>query len=149
VNGPSSQRSLCLLGLSLLSVTACSPLARLELTFQHAGGPLDPQLFRLTARKACPPAALAAVPPAAPGPAGAGADEWQTVTATPGGLLVATAFRGVRCSVRVTGFYDTNRDGAVNAGDLTAASPEIEVADRGLFRGNLTVGPRLTLAPIR
>jgi len=74
--------------------------------------------------------------------------EWQQVSAETGGLRVLTAFHGHRCRVRVTGFYDANRDRRVNAGDLAASSPDIELADNGIFRGNLTVGPVLALSPI-
>lgn len=135
-----------------LALTACSPTARLELRFV-APVPLDPSLFQLAGKKTCPPGPVAAPAPvstathAAAGPRTDDA-EWQEIHAEPGGLHVVTAFRGARCAVRVTAHYDTNRDGAVNAGDLTATSPVIEVSDRGLFRGNSTTGPTLTLAPV-
>lgn len=135
-----------------LALTACSPTARLELRFV-APVPLDPALFQLVGKKTCPPGPVTAPAPvsaatlAAAGPRTDDA-EWQEVHVEPGGLRVVTAFRGVRCAVRVTAHYDTNRDGAVNAGDLTATSPAVEVSDRGVFRGNLTTGPTLTLAAV-
>jgi hypothetical protein len=75
--------------------------------------------------------------------------DWQEVEVEPGGLRVLTAFRGTRCTVQVTGFYDTNRDGHVNPGDLVATSPPIGVEDRGILRGNMTVGPRMHLTAIK
>jgi hypothetical protein len=140
------------LAAALLCLAACSPVARLELRFAYAGGPLDPALFQLTGKKACPPSPVATATPASPLAATAGArgddTEWQQVHVEAPGLRVVAAFRGSRCRVRVTGFYDTNRDGLVNAGDLSAMSPAIDVVDKGIFGGNLTAGPVLKLVPI-
>jgi len=116
------------------------------------GSALDPELFHLTAKKACPPNPIAAPPPA-PRPLATAVPhardiEWQQVKSEPGGLYVLAAVRGHHCRVRVTGFYDSNRDRRVNAGDLVASSPDLELADNGIFRGNLTVGPALRLSPI-
>jgi hypothetical protein len=146
-----SLRGLLVLVAIPLTLTACSPTARLELRFV-ASVPLDPALFQLTG-KTCPPG-----PVAAPAPTAAIAlakaslrsddSEWQQVNAEPPGLHVVTAFRGSHCAVRVTGHYDTNRDGLVNAGDLAATSPVVEVFDRGVFRENMTTGPVVRLTPI-
>jgi hypothetical protein len=135
-----------------LALTACSPTARLELRFV-ASVPLDPALFQLTGKKTCPPGPVAAPAPvaaAALAKASLRSDDsmWQKVSAEPAGLHVVTAFRGSHCAVRVTAHYDTNRDGGVNAGDLTATSAALAVFDRGVFRGNLTTGPVLRLTPI-
>jgi hypothetical protein len=132
-----------------LALTACSPTARLELRFV-ASVPLDPALFQLTGKKACPPGPVGAPAPLAAAAAGIRTDdaEWQEVHAEPAGLHVITAFRGAHCAVRVTALYDTNRDGKIGSGDLTATSPIIEVSDRGLFRSNLTTGPSLKLVAI-
>jgi hypothetical protein len=147
-----SLRGLLVLVAIPLTLTACSPTARLELRFV-ASVPLDPALFQLTGKKTCPPG-----PVAAPAPMAAAAlakaslrtddSEWQQVSAEPAGLHVVTAFRGAHCAVRVTAHYDTNRDGSVNAGDLAATSAALVVVDGGIFRGNLTTGPVLRLTPI-
>jgi hypothetical protein len=141
------------LAAALLCLAACSPVARLELRFAYAGAPLDPALFQLTGKKTCPPGPVATAPPASPlatttATARSDDTEWQQVHVEAPGLRVVTAFRGSRCRVRVTAFYDTNRDGRVNAGDLSAMSPAIDVVDNGIFGGNLTAGPVLKLAPI-
>jgi hypothetical protein len=136
--------------LLLLALTGCSPLCRLELRFAF-GGPLDPALFQLSGRSSCPPGPVGSPPPLSPlAPSTASSSDLvsQEVSVEAPGLRVVTGFRGVRCRVRVTGFYDTNRDGVVNRGDLSATSPDIEVEDRGLFRGNLNAGPVLRFSPI-
>jgi hypothetical protein len=132
-----------------LALTACSPMARLELRFV-ATVPLDPALFQLTGKKTCPPGPVGAPAPPATAAAGVrtGDAEWQQVHAESAGLHVLTAFRGTHCAVRVTALYDTNGDGNVGRGDLTATSPVVEVFDRGLFRSNLTTGPVLRLVAI-
>ena len=47
------------------------------------------------------------------------------------------------------GWYDTNGDGALNAGDFAGTSAVVEAVDRGLFRGNVNHAPdvALTLIP--
>jgi len=134
-------------------VSACSPLCRLELHFAFKGAPLDPALFQLTGRKACPPGPVAAPIPltrAALARAAAGSNDaaWQEVRVEPPGLHVVAGFRGSRCRVRVTAHYDSNGDGIVNSGDLVASSGDIDLADNGVFRGNLTLGPTLRFSAI-
>jgi hypothetical protein len=148
---PAVRRLLALVAAAFL-LPACSPTARLELRFV-ASVPLDPALIQLTGKKTCPPGPVSAPAPvsaAAIAAAGVRTDdsEWQQVHAETSGLHVITAFRGVHCAVRVTAHYDANRDGSVNAGDLTVTSPVIEVFDHGLFRGNSTTGPVLRLLPV-
>ena len=137
-------RSFTPLVLGLL-LTACSPTCRLELRFLSPVGPLDPARFYLAAAKACPPGPVPSPPPGL----GLGDAEWQTPEVVPRGLHVETAFHGIRCAVRVTGFYDTNANGKVDAGDLTGSSPALEVVDRGIFAGNLTTAADVRLLVVR
>ena len=97
----------------------------------------------VTGAKTCPPAWLAAPAPATtPGDASHVAQGWESTDVT----VVAT-FRGSRCSARLTAWLDSDGDGKPSLGDFVGSTPEIEIRDRGIFAGNLTLGPQLLLSP--
>lgn len=127
-------------------LAGCSPFARLEVRLlAPAGISLAAESLFVTGVKACPPGPLSAPSPG-PNPRDV---EYHQPSVVPGGLKTVIAFRGRHCNVQVAAWYDTDNDGKVSRGDYTATTAPIIVRDRGLFGGNLTIGPdvRLSLIP--
>jgi hypothetical protein len=129
-----------------MMLTACSPMVRIELRFIAAPTfVLDPARFTVTGVKTCPPG------PILPAKAGTGIGQAESFRVTAEGahvLTVETRFRGKSCRVQVAGFYDVDGSGNVSPGDLVGTSVPLDGQDRGIFGGNLTRGPDVTLAAI-
>ena len=51
--------------------------------------------------------------------------------------------------MKAIGWYDSNGNGARDAGDYTGTSHAVDVADDGIFRGNMERAPDVTLALVR
>jgi hypothetical protein len=118
---------------SLLLVSGCSPLCLLEVLIENpAGLVLTRERLRVTGAKACPPASVAAPAPSSE----RGETEYVRTQVAGQGLEVRAAFRGQRCRLQITAWYDTNGSGGVDAGDWVGSSVAIDVEDRGTLGGN-------------
>ncbi len=131
-----------MIGAGAAGLLGCSPTCLLHTKFLSAAGvTLDPARLFVTGAKACPPAAFAA--PAATDAAG----DAEYVRARPeaGAIETTAAFRGRECRVQVTGWYDTNGNGTLDAGDWVGSSQAVDVVDEGLFGDNSARSADVTL----
>ncbi|HTN86262.1 MAG TPA: hypothetical protein VL242_21325 [Sorangium sp.] len=134
-----------------LALASCSPLARLRSHLELPASVRSPERQKLHVTFAAQAAAgpLAAPPPGLEPPEQKLLAEVD-VTPVGSGFDVELKFRERSVYVNLTGWYDTNGDGKIGAGDgVGSLGPApILVADRGLFSGNLTVTPPIALEPV-
>jgi hypothetical protein len=130
------------IGAGVAGLLGCSPMCLLQTKFRSpAGVTLDPARLFVTGAKACPPA-----PFAAPSPAdAAGNAEYVRTQPDADGIEATAAFRGRECRVQVTGWYDTNGNGTLDAGDWVGSSQAMDVVDEGLFGDNSARSPDVML----
>ena len=133
----------CALCAAALSFVSCSPTCILEVRFTQPGGlVINAERFFVTGAKACPPADIAA-----PAPGNSGQDvEYVRSRVLADGIDITAAFRGRQCRVQVTGWYDADADGQVDAGDWVGSSQAVDITDEGASRGNSARAANVTLA---
>ena len=130
-----------------VGAAGCSPLVRREVRFVMPArpatetSPLNLEKFHVIGAKTCPPGPVEE-------PHATGNDSaalYFKAEPVQGGFDTLIAFRGRHCAVRALGWYDSNGDGVLNAGDYQGTTAVIDAVDRGVFRGNITRAPDLTL----
>ncbi|AUX35242.1 MULTISPECIES: hypothetical protein [Sorangium] len=153
---PASRRSeatTAAVGLAFLSVllVSCSPLARVRsrLDLPASVGSPDRQKLHVTFAASTAAGPLAAPPPGIEPPEQRLLAEVE-VTPAASGFDVELKFRKRSVYVNLTGWYDSNGDGKVNAGDAVGSLGPAPVlaTDKGVFSGNLTVTPPIELKPV-
>jgi hypothetical protein len=148
-----SRASARVLGVTLLSsaLSSCSPVARVRSRLDVPASIRDPDRERLHLRVAT---SDTAGPLAAPSPGREPPRQVLTakikVDPVASGFETELRFREAQIYVNFTAWYDTNGNGAVDAGDAVGSlGPDpILAVDRGLFSGNLTVTPPIALKPV-
>lgn len=139
------------LGLLCAVLSSCSPVARVRSRLDLPASVHDPDPQRLHLRVATSDAAgpLAAPSPGLEPPRQLLIAEIE-VNRAASGFEAELRFREEQIYVNFTAWYDTNGNGAVDAGDAVGSlGPDpILAVDRGLFSGNLTVTPPIALKPV-
>ena len=128
-----------------LAVLGCSPVSRLQVRFvgpRAFGG----RTLYVTGFKVCPPGAIG-VPAAARSSGDAFSVTHEAESA--GSVVVTAAFRGQRCSARLTAWLDADADGKPSPGDFIGSTPAVEIQDKGVLAGNLTRGRDVVLSVVR
>jgi hypothetical protein len=131
--------------LASLALLGCSPVSRLQVRFVGPSA-FGGRTLYVTGVKVCPPAPIG-VPAASPSNGDAFSVTHEAESA--GSVVVTAAFRGARCSARLTAWLDTDADGKPSPGDFIGSTPAVEIQDKGVLAGNLTRGRDVVLSVVR
>ena len=127
------------------AVLGCSPVSRLQVRFVGPSA-FGGRTLYVTGVKVCPPGAIG-VPAASPSNGDAFNVTHEADSA--GSVVVTAAFRGARCSARLTAWLDADADGKPSLGDFIGSTAVVEIQDKGVLAGNLTRGRDVVLSVVR
>lgn len=140
--------------LALLALAECSPMVGFEISFALPNGAaISGDRLHLRGRKRCTVGSnYESEPiPAPPEPGLAEVEKRDEIRFAPGDTPDHTGaqFRGTRCEIAITAWYDTNHNQEVDPGDFVGRLPRTEIRSSGsLCRSPINGLGQLPLLPL-